>query len=90
MTTLLGRFSLLIATGDEHKRLRKAIAPAFKAGLVHAMIPSMAETISQLCDDWAGKGVVSGNLKARDFPLMVSGYPLQPWHGHAEMCLCFA
>jgi cytochrome P450 len=69
-----GRFlsrSLLGRTGEDHKRLRDLLAPAFTPREANRRREVMRETIAQLLDKWVPEAAIDFELFASHFPVSV-------------------
>jgi cytochrome P450 len=72
--TQWGRFqqdSLLARTGEQHKRVRDLLAPAFTPQQANRHRPIMRETIAEVLDEWVPKGAFDFELFASHFPISV-------------------
>jgi cytochrome P450 len=69
-----GHFSeeiMLARSGDEHRRLRGAVAEAFTPRAVNRLRPLMQRVVSDLLDEWAPKGAFDFAEFAANFPIRV-------------------
>jgi len=69
-----GRFQtshILARIGDDHKRLRDTLAPAFTPRQANRHRPLMREVIADLLDEWAPKGAFDFEQFASWFPITV-------------------
>ncbi|KAJ7136756.1 cytochrome P450 [Mycena epipterygia] len=55
-TALWGAGNLLLARGENHRRIRNIMNPAFSAGSVRAMLPSIREVARKLVEKWESLG----------------------------------
>ncbi|MEZ5737474.1 MAG: cytochrome P450 [Novosphingobium sp.] len=69
-----GRFqmeSLLASTGEDHKRIRAVLAPAFTPQQASRHRPLMRKVIAELLDEWVPKGAFDFEEFASYFPITV-------------------
>jgi cytochrome P450 len=63
--------SVQVQTGETHKRLRDAVAPAFTPREANRHRGLMREVVTRLLDEWAPKGAFDFELFASHFPISV-------------------
>lgn len=58
ISRVIGKSSLVTCESDKHRRLRRAVAPAFRKEQVTSYVKLMTESVSAMCATWPSPGRV--------------------------------
>ena len=72
---LLGAKSLPLLHGEQHRRVRKTMVPAFGPKVGVAYIPPIVDLAQRLCAEWAEAGHIKGVDSMKAFTFQVSVKP---------------